>query len=64
MQKQNSQNLKHIRTFSVLLILIGVIQLAYMIIVEDEPGALPLLLLTTGTIVFTSVQLKIKKQNS
>jgi len=41
--------------FSLLITLLGVLLLIYMIVVEDEPGAIPLLLIIIGSIwyIFT-----------
>lgn len=37
------------RLYPLLLVLTGAILMGYMIIVEDEPGAIPLLLIITGS---------------
>jgi hypothetical protein len=42
-------------------LVIGVILMAYMIKVEGEPGALPLLLVITSIIWFFRIRLKINK---
>jgi len=44
------QKLKTHNFISILIIAIGFILLIYMITVEDEPGALPLLLIVVGTV--------------
>lgn len=44
-----SKNLKTHTLLSVLTILIGFVLLIYMIVVEDEPGAIPLILVVCGT---------------
>lgn len=49
------------RKLSILVILVGLILLIYMIKVEDEPGALPLLLITLGTTLLILNRLKIKR---
>lgn len=62
MKNKISQKLKIATLLSGLCILLGVLLLIYMIRVEDEPGALPLLLTMTGTIWFIINLFKIKKQ--
>jgi hypothetical protein len=57
-----SQRLKWSKMLSVLTILVGIALLIYMITVEDEPGALPLLLITVGIGWFVANQYSIKKQ--
>jgi len=47
MENKNSNSKLHLVT-PILLILIGLMLLVYMIIVEDEPGMIPLLLLISG----------------
>ncbi|MDX1408355.1 MAG: hypothetical protein R3330_09480 [Saprospiraceae bacterium] len=42
------QRLKMHRTLTILTIAIGVVLMIYMIVVEDEPGAIPLLLIAVG----------------
>lgn len=61
MKKEISQKLKLYRILSILTILLGLILIVYMIKVEDEPGALPLLIIITGAIWFIVNQIKIKK---
>ncbi|HET8860879.1 hypothetical protein [Marivirga sp.] len=64
MEKKNSQNLKSFRVLFIVIILIGLGLMIFMITVEDEPGALPLLLIVLGTISLIINQIKIKKQNA
>jgi|3_EtaG_2_1085321.scaffolds.fasta_scaffold45258_3 hypothetical protein len=64
MKKEISQTLKNLRIFSLISVFIGLVLLGYMIKVENEPGALPLLLILVGTIWLIINQLRIKKQNS
>ncbi len=60
MQTQIGQKLKFHRIASTLTIIMGIILLTYMIMVEDELGALPLLLLITGIVWFIISQIKFK----
>jgi hypothetical protein len=62
MKNKISQKLKNYRFFSVLTILSGVILIIYMINVEDEIGALPLVILLSGIGWFFRNQVQIKKQ--
>lgn len=57
---KRSQKLYYYRILSLLTILIGVLLMTYMIKAEDEPGALPLLLIITGILWFIVNQIKLK----
>ena len=60
MKKESNRKLLLYRTFSILTILLGLILMLYMIVVEDEPGALPLLLIIIGTAWFSIIQIRTK----
>lgn len=62
MKSKIKQRLKINSILSGLMILSGTALLIYMIKVEDEPGALPLLLIILGTAWFFIIQNRIKKQ--
>jgi uncharacterized membrane protein len=62
MEKNISEKLKLSKLLSVLMIVLGVVLLIYMIMVEDEPGALPLLILIIGIVWFVRNRNQIKKQ--
>jgi hypothetical protein len=62
MTKQINQMQKLSKLFSVLTIFIGAVLLIDMIAVEDEPGALPLILLIIGVIWFVITKYQIKKR--
>lgn len=62
MKKRISQKLKWGKLLPVLSISLGIILLIYMIKVEDEPGALPLLLIIIGAIWLIINQYQAKKQ--
>ncbi len=55
--------LKYYRMISVSILLLGVVLMIYMINVESEPGALPLILILAGIVGFIVSQLKLKKIN-
>jgi len=61
MQKAISQKLKLSKMLSVLTILLGTALMIYMITVEDEPGALPLILIIIGIVWFIINRYQIKK---
>lgn len=61
MKKELSQKLKINKNLSVLTILIGTMLLIYMVIVEDEPGAVPLFLILTGVVWSFITRYHIKK---
>jgi len=62
MKNKISQKLKINRALASLTVLLGIVLIVYMIRVEDEFGALPLLLIITGTIWLLTVQYRIKRQ--
>ncbi|MEQ8524982.1 hypothetical protein [Gracilimonas sp.] len=55
-------NYKMQKLLSMLTTLFGFILLVFMIVVEDEPGAIPLLLIVAGTVWFFIIRSKIKSQ--
>lgn len=61
MKKEISQKLKTNKILSGLTMFIGIILLIYMVTVEDEPGALPLFLILSGTVWSFITQYQIKK---
>lgn len=44
-----AHKLNRYRMLSIFVFIFGIVLLSYMIVVEDEPGAIPLLLMLTGT---------------
>ncbi|RNI36677.1 hypothetical protein EFY79_10130 [Hanamia caeni] len=50
------------KMLSLLTVVLGIVLLIYMIMVEDEPGALPLLLIVTGVVWFIISRNQIKKK--
>jgi predicted membrane channel-forming protein YqfA (hemolysin III family) len=50
------------KTLSLLTVFVGFVLLVYMIAVEDEPGALPFLLLIIGVVWFIAGRKQIKKK--
>ncbi len=63
MTVQKNQSYRIQRIISIVIILLGLVLLAFMVIVEDEPGALPLLLIIIGTAWLLFIQKKIRKQD-
>jgi len=61
--KQNNK-LKLQKIISVLVTLLGIILLIYMITIEDEPGAIPLLMIVTGSGWYFITKSKLKTLNS
>lgn len=57
-------NYKIQKLLSTLMILLGTLLLVFMIVVEDEPGAVPLVMLAAGTFWLFSIRSKIKSKNS
>jgi len=49
------------KVLSLLTILLGTVLLVYMIKVEDEPGAIPLILIIVGIVWFVVTRYRIKK---
>lgn len=63
METDQSKKLKMYKLLSLLTIFIGLASLTFMIVVEDEPGALPLVLIVTGTGWYFFTRLKIRSQH-
>jgi len=62
MNKGISLKSKWSKILSLLTVFLGFVLLIYMITVEDEPGALPLLLIITGVAWFIISRNQIKKK--
>lgn len=62
MKKETTGKLKIYRALSSVFLVPGVLLLVYMIMVESEPGALPLFLIVAGTMWFLVNQVEIRKQ--
>lgn len=62
MKKGVSENLNLSGIFAMLIIFLGVALMAYMIKVEDEPGALPILLILVGAAWFVFNFVRIKRR--
>lgn len=60
MRKKLSKKLKYQRFLAILVLLFGGFLLIYMVVVEHEPGAVPLILIIAGTIWITLNEIKIK----
>lgn len=63
MNKKNTNKLLAQRRQSLILITMGIVLLVFMIVVEDEPGAVPLAFILSGTVWFLIVNNKIRSQN-
>lgn len=61
-ENQNKSSIAH-RLIPFLLVLIGISLLVYMIIVEDEPGAIPLLLIVAGSVWYFLGRRKSRKRS-
>jgi hypothetical protein len=61
--QEASRRLKIHGLLSVATFVVGVVLLVYMIVVEDEPGALPLLLVAIGIGWFVVTRLRIRSQH-
>ncbi|MCF8262728.1 MAG: hypothetical protein K9J12_18260 [Melioribacteraceae bacterium] len=62
MDSATTKKLKWSKILSILTVLLGVGLMIYMITVEDEPGAIPLLLIGIGIFWFWGNHIRIKKQ--
>lgn len=62
MKTDNGKKLKMHFLLSVLTIIFGVSLLIFMIVVEDEPGAVPLLLIVAGTGWYFITRYRIRSQ--
>jgi len=60
MKTMMSRRINH--TLSLLMITLGVFLLAYMILIEDEPGAIPLLMIIIGVCWYLVTKRSLKSQ--
>ena len=58
------EKLKMHRWISILITSIGVVLMVFMVLVEDEPGALPLLLIVIGTGWYFITRSRMKSQKA
>lgn len=57
-EKGNTKKLEIHSLLSILTIVLGTVLLIFMIVVEDEPGAIPLLLIGVGIVLYFIIQSK------
>ena len=60
----NKTNYTAQKVISSLVILTGVILLTFMIVVEDEPGAIPLFVIMAGIAWFFTIRKKVEAKNT
>lgn len=63
MKKDRINKLKKQRFLSLLIIGIGLVLMIFMMVFEDEPGGIPVLLIACGIGWFVTSQLRIRSQN-
>lgn len=63
MDTAKTKKLKISRLLSIITVAIGILLLTYMILVEDEPGAIPLMLITLGFGGFLVTRFKTPSEN-
>jgi hypothetical protein len=59
-----SANIKMQTSLALLVLVLGIFLLIYMIVVEDEPGALPLFLILLGTAWLVKIRLGLRRKHS
>lgn len=64
MESDKYKKLKMHRLLSILIAVIGILLMVFMITVESEPGAIPLLLIATGAGWFLITAYKFRSQHS
>ncbi|MEX0647675.1 MAG: hypothetical protein WEA56_05010 [Balneolaceae bacterium] len=62
MKTNNSKKLRMHKMISILITFVGILLMTFMIIVEDEPGAIPLLLVAAGSGWYFFSRFKIRSQ--
>ncbi|PAU92762.1 hypothetical protein CK503_14820 [Aliifodinibius salipaludis] len=63
MEKGNTKKLKMHSLLSILTIVLGTVLLIFMIVVEGEPGAIPLMLLVVGIVWYFITRYKLHLQH-
>ncbi|REL37905.1 PEP-CTERM sorting domain-containing protein [Rhodohalobacter sp. SW132] len=61
-ENQNKSSIAH-RLIPFLLVIIGISMMVYMIIVEDEPGAIPLLMIVAGTVWYLLCRRRLRNRS-
>lgn len=64
MKTDKARKLKKHSLLPVLIIIIGFGLLLFMIVVEDEPGAIPLLLIIAGTVWLLTIRSKARSRKT
>ncbi|MEX0722507.1 MAG: hypothetical protein WD053_01450 [Gracilimonas sp.] len=64
MEKNRSKKLRMHKLLSLLTIFIGLLLVTFMIVVESEPGAVPLVLLLVGTGWYFTTRSRIRSQQA
>ncbi|MEX0844698.1 MAG: hypothetical protein WD022_05430 [Balneolaceae bacterium] len=64
MERNHTKNLKMHQLLSLLTILMGIALMTFMIVVEDEPGAIPLALIIAGTGWYFFTRYKVRSQQA
>lgn len=64
MEKNPLKKLRIHKLFSLLTILLGFVLVTFMVVVEDEPGALPLALILAGTGWYFITRTKLSSQKT
>lgn len=64
MKNEISQDLKLQKACAFVALIFGGLLLIYMVTQEGEPGAIPLLLILSGSVWYFVIRTKIKKQQS
>lgn len=64
METDHIKKLKMHKLISILITVPGILLMAYMIIVEDEPGAIPLGLIIVGTVWYFLTRYKVRSLQS
>ncbi len=64
MKTDNNKKLKLYKLIPILITLTGIVLMTFMIIEEDEPGAIPLLLIVIGTGWYLVIRSGIKSQRA
>ena len=60
--KRVEKKLRIQKLLSIVAIVLGAVLMVFMIIVEDEPGGIPILLIVFGTLFFIRIHSKLRTQ--
>jgi hypothetical protein len=61
MKNKFKQRIKLLKFISIFFLITGLVLLIYMVVIEDEPGAVPILMISVGGLIYYFSDKKVKE---